>query len=147
VIAVEQWDHPLPLDGTGYDVRELPIFDEDTPEKWATMEKTLAEADYVVIASRRGYATLARWPARYPLTARYYRLLFEGELGFEPVACFGRFMRLGPVAVADDPVSSLDFSLPKACNPEADIVLRVGWLDESFVVYDHPQVVILRRRQ
>jgi hypothetical protein len=147
VIAVEEWDHPLPVDGTVYDVRDLPVFDEDTPAKWAAMEGTLAEADYVVIASRRGYATLARWPARYPLTARYYRLLFEGELGFEPVACFGRFMRLGPVAVADDPAVSLDFSLPKACNPEADIVLRVGRLDESFVVYDHPQVVILRRRQ
>jgi len=147
VVAVEQWDHPLPLDGTGYDVRELPVFDEDTPEKWVTMNEILAEADFVVIASRRGYATLARWLARYPLTARYYRLLFEGELGFEPVACFGRFVGLGPVAVADDPAVGLNLLLPERCRPDAPFVLRVGRLDESFVVYDHPQVVILRRRQ
>ena len=145
VVAVEEWDHPLPLDAAGYEVRELPIFDEDTPEKWAKMMETLAGADYVVIASRRGYATLARWPERYPLTVRYYQLLFEGGLGFEPAACFGRYPRLGPLALMDDPAAGLGFSLPELCQPEAPFVLRLGRLDESFVVYDHPQVVILRR--
>jgi len=145
IVAVEQWDHPLPLDTTGYDVRELPIFEEDTAEKWAAITETLAEADYVVIASRRGYATLARWPERYPLAVRYYQSLFGGGLGFEPVACFGRYPRLGPLALVDDPAAGLDFSLPGLCRPEALFVLRLGRLDESFVVYDHPQVVILRR--
>jgi len=146
VVAVEQWDHPLPLDATGYDVRELPIFDEDLPEKWAAMEEVLTEADYVVIASQRGYATLARWPERYPLTARYYRRLFDGALGFEPVACFGRHPRLGPLALADDPAAGLGFSLPDLCRPEAPFVLRLGRLDESFVAYDHPQTIIFRRQ-
>jgi hypothetical protein len=145
VIAVERWDHPLPLNSTGYVLRELPVFDEDTPEKWAAIEQVLGEADYVVIASRRGYAALARWPERYPLTARYYRLLFEGKLDFESVACFGRHPRLGPLALADDPAAGLGFSLPAICQPEAPLVLRLGRLDESFVVYDHPQVVILKR--
>jgi 4-amino-4-deoxy-L-arabinose transferase-like glycosyltransferase len=147
VVAVEQWDHPLPVRATGdYGVRELPVFEEDTPEKWATMEEILAEADYVVIASRRGYATLARWPERYPLTARYYQQLFGGELGFEPVACFGRTPRLGPLVLVDDSMAGLGFSLPEICQPDARVVFRIGRLDESFVVYDHPQVVILRRR-
>ena len=145
VVAVEQWDHPLPLDSTGYDLRELPVFDEDTPEKWAAIEQALGEADYVIIASRRGYATLARWPERYPLTARYYRLLFEGRLGFKPVACFGRYPRLGPLALVDDPAAGLGFSLPAICQPEVPLVLRLGRLDESFAAYDHPQVVILGR--
>jgi 4-amino-4-deoxy-L-arabinose transferase-like glycosyltransferase len=145
VIAIEHWDHPLPLDSTGYGLRELPVFDGDTPEKWAAIEQALGEADYVVIASRRGYAALARWPERYPLTARYYRLVFEGKLGFEPVACFGRHPRLGPLALTDDPAAGLGFSLPPICQPEASLVLRLGRLDESFVVYDHPQVLILKR--
>ncbi|MDY6874643.1 MAG: glycosyltransferase family 39 protein [Chloroflexota bacterium] len=150
VVAVEQWDHPLPLDAAGihdYDVRELPIFDEDTPEKWAMVEQALAEADYVVIASRRGYATLARWSARYPLTARHYHLLFEGGLDFEPVVCLGRYPRLGPLALVDDPTAGLGFSLPDLCQPGSPFVLRLGRLDESFVVYDHPQVVIFRRSE
>jgi 4-amino-4-deoxy-L-arabinose transferase-like glycosyltransferase len=148
VIAVEQWDHPLPVgtdddyDGV-YDVSELPVFDADTPEKRAAMDAALAEADVVIVASRRGYGTLARWPERYPMTARYYGTLFAGDLGFEPAACFGRFPRLGPLALRDDPTAGLDFSLPGACWPGA--FLRLGRLDESFVVYDHPQVVIFRR--
>jgi 4-amino-4-deoxy-L-arabinose transferase-like glycosyltransferase len=149
VVAVEQWDHPLPLDGTGYRVLELPIFDEDTGddalEKWEKMTQVLAETDYLVIASRRGYATLARWPERYPLTSRYYRQLFEGELNFEAVACFGRYPRLGPLTLADDPTADLGFSLPELCQPGASGVLHLGRLDESLVVYDHPQVVIWRR--
>ncbi|MEA3341053.1 MAG: hypothetical protein U9R15_13905, partial [Chloroflexota bacterium] len=149
IVAVEQWDHPLPLDATDYDVLELPIFDEETPEKWAEIAEILAQTDYVIMASRRGYATLARQPERYPSTARYYQLLFkggEGEMGFEPVACFGRYPRLGPLALVDDPTAGLDFSLPELCQPEAGFVLRLGRLDESFVVYDHPQAMILRRR-
>ncbi len=146
VVAVEGWDHPLPLDSSVYDVRELAVFDEDTPEKWTAMEKILAETDYVVIASRRGYATLARWSERYPLTAQYYRQLFEGELNLEPVACFGRYPRLGPSAWVDDPTTDLDFALPELCQPDAALVLRLGRLDESFVVYDHPQVVVFRRK-
>ncbi len=144
-IAIEQWDHPLPLNATGYDVRELPVFDEDSPEKWQVVEGVLAEVDYVLVASQRGYATLARWPERYPLTAQYYARLFGGELGFEPVACFGRHPRLGPLALADDPTAGLRFALPDLCQPQALFVMHQGRLDESFVVYEHPQVVIWRR--
>jgi len=147
VVAVEQWDHPLPLDATGYDVRELPVFDEDTPEKWAVMMDVLTEADYAIIASRRGYATLARWPERYPIMARYYGLLFEGRLGFEPVACFGRAMRLGPLALVDAPANGLGFELPEFCQPDVPFVLHLGRLDESFVVYDHPQAMLFQRTQ
>ncbi len=146
IVAIEQWDHPLPLDAAGYRMRELPIFDEETPEKWAEMAEILAQTDYVVIASRRGYAALARWPELYQPTARYYQLLFEDEMSFESAACLGRHPRLGPLALADDPAAGLDFSLPELCRPQAPFLLRLGRLDESFVVYDHPQVIILQRR-
>lgn len=145
VIAVEEWDHPLPLDSSDYHVRKLPIFDRETTEKWTAMEETLAEADYVIIATKRGYAALARWPERYPHTARYYLQLFEGRLSFEPVACFGRHPRLGPLALADRATRGLEFSLPGMCRPEASVVLSLGRLDESFVVYDHPRTVIFER--
>jgi 4-amino-4-deoxy-L-arabinose transferase-like glycosyltransferase len=148
VIAVEQWDHPLPVgaiddyDGV-YNVRELPVFDEDSAAKSEEMEAILNEADVVIVASRRGYGTLARWPERYPLMACYYRRLFAGDLCFEPAACFGRYPRLGPLVLWDDPAAGLDFALPEVCRP--GIFVRFGRLDESFVVYDHPQVVIFRR--
>jgi len=145
VVAVEQWDHPLPLDASGYEVRVLPVFDEDGPEKWAALEEALAEADVVVVASQRGYGTLARWPARYLLMAHYYRALFEGRLGFKPVACFERYPRLGPLVLVDDPAAGLGFALPELCRPRAPVVWHVGRLDESFSVYDHPLVVVWQR--
>jgi hypothetical protein len=144
VVATEEWDHPLPLEATDYDIRELPVFNEETPEKWETIEHALAEAEYVVIASRRAYATLANMPERYPRTAQYYKRLFEGDLGLEPVACFSRFPHLGPFVLADDPTVGLGFDLPELCSPEGHWVLRTGQLDESFVVYDHPQVLVFK---
>ena len=145
VVAVEEWDHPLPLDASGYEVQVLPVFDQDGPEKWAAMEEVLAEADVVVVASQRGYGTLARWPARYLLMAHYYRALFEGRLGLKPVACFGRYPRLGPLVLVDDPAAGLDFALPESCRPTAPLVWHLGRLDESFSVYDHPLVVVWQR--
>jgi hypothetical protein len=148
VVAVEQWDHPLPVGGTeSYELRELPVFEADSgiagAEKWAAIDAVLTEADYVVLASRRGYGALARWPGRYPLTARYYQSLFEGRLGFEPVACFRRDTRLGPIQIIDDPTGSLPFSLPDVCLSQAPVQIRLR-LDESFVVYDHPRVLVFR---
>jgi hypothetical protein len=155
-VAVEEWDHPLPAGPQDFDVRTLPVFDEDSAEKWDQMASMLGGADYVVIASRRGYGTLARWPERYPQTARYYEMLFGGDLGFEPVACLGRLPWLGPVAFGDDPTSGLGFKLPELCSCTAAMEgdrrsadckadVRVGRLDESFVVYDHPRAIIFER--
>ncbi|MBS3784499.1 MAG: hypothetical protein KGY78_08640, partial [Anaerolineae bacterium] len=101
-------------------------------------------ADYVIIASRRGYASLTRWPSRYGRTTRYYKRLFEGELGFRPVTCFGRYPQLGNYVLADDPMAELDFSLPELCVFGSGRMLRLGRLDESFVVYDHPQAIIFK---
>ena len=47
--------------------------------------------------------------------------------------------------MTDDPAAGTGFSLPASCQPDGPIVLRLGRLDESFVVYDHPQVVVLQR--
>lgn len=144
VIAVEAWDHPLPVDSTGYAVRVLPVFDEESQEKWAAMEETLAEADVLVIASRRGYGALAGWPERFPRTAAYYRALLAGERGFAVAACFGRWPRVGPLTLTDDPFRAV--GLPRPDCPPPLPTPSLPRLDESLVVYDHPLVVILRHK-
>jgi hypothetical protein len=83
-------------------------------------------------------------PARCPHTARYYEHLFEGGLGFEPVVCFSRFPSLGSFVLADDPTAGLAFNLPESCRIDRYRMSRTGRLDESFVVYDHPQVVVFK---
>ena len=144
-VVVEAWDQPLVPDSAGK-IYVLPLTDEESAEKWERISAAVAEADYLVVASRRGYGALARWPERYPETARYYRLLFEGALGLDPVACFGRVPRVGALlAYGDDPTAGLDFRLPEACAEKATVRMDWGRLDESFVVYDHPRAIIFRR--
>ncbi|MGD2104230.1 MAG: hypothetical protein PVJ55_03815, partial [Anaerolineae bacterium] len=62
----------------------------------------------------------------------------------EPVACFGRYPRLDGLVLADDPTAGLPFSLPAECQPPSVSVLSPGRLDESFVVYDHPRVIVFQ---
>lgn len=143
VIAVEEWDHPLPLNAEGYNLRLLPVFEPEGEEKERVMSSVLAEADAVVVASRRGYGALARWPDRFPVTLAYYRALFAGERGFLVAGCWGRWPSLAGISLADDPFGAAGLPLPhRACRP-AGTWLCLPRLDESFVVYDHPEVVVL----
>jgi len=136
-LAVEDWDValPLPLEIAGrpcrieeYDVRRLTLYAEpDDRAKWQRLTEELAASEYVVIASRRAYGSLPRLPERYPLTARYYELLFSDRLGFELLAEFER----GP-----------GWLNPRLA-PLPDAAPALLYPDESFVVYDHPRTLIL----
>ncbi|MFN3763658.1 MAG: hypothetical protein ACK4WK_10740, partial [Anaerolineae bacterium] len=142
VIAVEEWDHPLPLDAEGYTLRVLPVFAPEGEEKEGVIASVLAEADAVVVASRRGYGALARWPDRFPATLAHYRALFAGERGLIAASCWGRWPSLAGISLADDPFGAAGLPLPHpACRPTG-AWLRLPRLDESFVVYDHPEVVV-----
>jgi hypothetical protein len=137
-LAVEEWDIalPLPLILEGqqrrieeYDVRRLALYDEpDDADKWAAVAADLAESDYLVIASRRLYGSIPRQPHRYPVTTRYYRRLFAGELGFELA---GEFTR-GPEWI-NPRLPPLPDPIPALLHP-----------DESYVVYDHPRALLFR---
>jgi hypothetical protein len=140
-IAVEDWDIalPLPLEINGkarrieeYDVRTLTIYDEpDDAAKWHTLAEILASSDYVIVASRRVYGSVPRQPDRYPVATRYYEMLFAGELGFE---------------VASEMVRGPGYLNPRL-PPLPDAAPGIVHPDESFVVYDHPRVIILRNSE
>jgi hypothetical protein len=137
-LAVEDWDValPLPLDLDGqprrieeYDVRTLGLYDEpDDAAKWETLARSLADSDYVIIASRRLYGSIPRLARRYRLTTQYYEELFAGTLGFELAEEFSRGPEWLNPRVPPLPGAAPTFLLP----------------DESFVVYDHPRTLIFR---
>ena len=126
-LLTEHWDDslPLPLDGLpgkplirSYQRVELPMWDPDTSAKLDTLVDELSTADYIVLATNRLSAPMARLGGRYPMASQYYRMLFAGDLGYRPVAEFTAYPRLGGLVIRDDNA------------------------DESFSVYDHPQVLI-----
>ncbi|MCF7936115.1 MAG: hypothetical protein K9L28_07235 [Synergistales bacterium] len=131
VLAEEHWDDALPLplaEGSpgAYRIEQIPIFDRDSRRKMETMKETLLEADYYVVTSSRGYATLRRLPWLYPKMAAFYRHLFAEEVGFERVATFTSYPR----------IEIGDLSLVIDDDPS----------EESFTVFDHPKVIIFRKK-
>ncbi len=122
-VAFEDWDETLDLTGVaGLQQVELPSYglpdDPDKAQRWC---ENLAQADWVVLTSNRVRHTVLANPERFPLTGRLYRLLLSGEAGFTPVTRVERGPHL------------LGLRLP------------VQLADESFVNYDFPRVVVLRR--
>ncbi len=130
VLASEHWDDDLPLGlpepgantgAHGYRLVELPMYEDDNASKYSLLRSRLSEADYIILSTNRLYGAIPRLPERYPMSIKYYQLLFAGQLGFEKVAEFTTYPRLGPFVFNDDAS------------------------DESFTVYDHPKPIIFQK--
>ena len=141
-VTNEVWDDPLPIlvppahPGSGYGLTAaghliapgqyvpvpLNLYDDDTPQKADQLAQALSTADVVVISSQRLLRSIPKLPDRYPMTTRYYQLLFSGQLGFTLAAHF------------ENPPHLLGWTL------------QDSGADESFSVYDHPPVWIFVRQ-
>ncbi len=157
LIASEQWDDALPttLPVNGelrrrgeYENEELTWLTGpdayDTEAKLAQNLDLLARAEYVTVLSNRVYGVVPRLDERYPLSSQYHQLLFDGELGYEPVFVQTRTPNLLGLALLPD-----SFGWP-GLTPPADVAahldatphLNGGRFDESFTVYDQPLVMV-----
>jgi YYY domain-containing protein len=127
-VAWEQWDDSLPYDlpkanssRARYNFIDWGPFEEDRAEKFEWLKSTLRAADYLVLSSNRIYGAVDNLPDRYPLTNRYYELLFAGQLGYE-------------LALKEE-------NRPNLLGSEFDD----EHADESFTLYDHPTVHVFRK--
>ena len=130
-ILWELWDDPLPkaipgepgmdMGSAGLRNIDWSPYEEDTAEKYEILKQKLREADYVVYSSKRIYDSVDELPERYPMTIRYYKLMFDGQLGFELVQD----------VTAAPSLFGLEFPDQGA--------------DESWSLYDHPRVTIFRK--
>lgn len=129
-LALEHWDDGLPLFGQEkYRFLEMPMYESDRSGlKWGVVKANLEKADYLILASNRLYVPLQKlancqkYQLCYPQTAQYYQDLFSGKLGFKKVAEFS--------------------SNPSIFN----LVINDQTADESFTVYDHPKIIIFKKR-
>ena len=127
-ILSEYWDDGLPLSveqtyGKAFFGEQLPVFDPDTPEKWAKMNEALGKADYYILSSNRGWGSIARVPEKYPQMSQFYKDLLAGE---NP-----QYKKIKEFT----PYYYQFFRLPE------------NWVEESFTVYDHPTVLIFARNK
>lgn len=135
-LGVEHWDDRLPLPLTGYHTFqfvELPLYEADSSYKWQDMELRLSQLDYMIIASNRLYTPLSKLTECeklpvgrcYRETAQYYKDLFAGRKGFQIVKEFT--------------------SYPGLTIGAHELEYKDDDADESFTVYDHPKVIILKK--
>jgi len=149
-MIVEHWDELMPVSlrlgeprsPTEYRQTMFPFFDDDTPSKRDALVDALVSSEYVVVASQRLYGTLPRLPARYPMTARYYRALFDGTLGFAPVMHALNAPALDGVVVWSDVFARVALAPPFQFD---SLLLNWGFADESFTVYDHPTPIVFKK--
>ncbi len=138
VLTYEQWDDPLPVavDGhdpsmyvqatytdssTGQATTGLDLYSDDTLQKAQTLANLLPTLNAITMPTERLSKSIPRLPARYPLTIRYYQLLFNGQLGFHLAAQFENHPNLFGITLND------------------------SGADESYSVFDHPTARIFVR--
>ena len=156
--ATEHWEEGMPkyvtMDGRrftrqtlGYRELKLNLYEPDTATKLGRMASILREADYIIFFSNRLYGTIPRLSERYPLTTKYYNLLFGEQLGFELAAAFASYPNLFGIYLTDDTLSDPGLPTPRLLsrplNPGFQI--NLGRADESFTVYDHPKLLIFKK--
>ncbi len=133
-IMWEQWDDALPKDlpsdlfgpglnrGTaGLRNTDWGPYEEDTAQKYEILKAVLRESDYVSYSSKRIYGSVDELPERYPMTTRYYELMWSGDLGFEMV---------------------LDQTSPPMLF---GMEFQDRTADESWSLYDHPQATVFKK--
>lgn len=131
-IAVETpWDDPLPLPAGAltanrYHTINLDMYADELTQagvqaKVKNLSNALTHAQYIILSSERMIRSIPRLPTFYPVASRYYALLQSNKLNFRQVLQFQAHPQLGPIVVHDYPA------------------------DESFHVYDHPDVRIFKR--
>lgn len=135
-LAVEHWDDRVPIFDPGkYNYEELTLYDiPDDGRKWEVLHEKLNRSDFIIIASNRLYTPLQQlntcnndtYPRCYPITADYYKKLFNHELNFVKIAQFTSYPRI--------------CLLRDMCY-----VLHDDASDESFTVYDHPKIMIFAK--
>ncbi|NOZ51160.1 MAG: hypothetical protein GXP37_14115, partial [Chloroflexi bacterium] len=130
VWITEHWEEGMPLNlpipkgnpgAHGWRNVVMPMYEEDTPQKYEIIKQNMREGDYYVLATKRLYGALPHLPERYPLSLRFYDLLFSGKLGYELVEDFHTYPKLFGIEINDQNA------------------------DESFWVYDHPRTLIYKK--
>ena len=145
ILTDNHWDEGIPDVGR-YSLKQLPMFEGDTPQKMAFVASDLASAEYLVFYSNRTYGAIGRVPARYPYSSNYYRLLLSGDLGYELVKSFDSYPRLLGVAFVDDPFGRAGLPVPKplAAESPAPLTMKLGYADNDAITYDHPLVMVFK---
>ncbi|MFQ5872466.1 MAG: DUF2298 domain-containing protein, partial [Dehalococcoidia bacterium] len=102
---------------------------------------------YLVLFSNRLYSTIPRMPDRYPMSSRYYQLLFDGDLGFEVEYVGQAYPNFLGVSFVNDTFvrPGLTPSPEFASIKPTPLALNLGHADDSYLNYEHPMTILFKK--
>lgn len=160
-ISSEEWDDGLPYSSSFYSSNKiyqnisLSLYQPDSdPNKWPSLEKKIDSADYLIMSSDRLWSSISKNQIRYPVSSVFYQNLFKGNSQFELInhtASYPGFslsfmkscIYVGPTKYPG--VKTLWLTTDQTCLYPG-IYFRDDIAEESFTVYDHPQVLIFKNK-
>ena len=150
-IVQDHWEESIPrLSKLNLAHERLELYNPDTNKKYEKIFNQLSESEYYVIFSNRLYATIPRMPDRYPAATLFYKKLFNGSLGYEIVNYEKQSMNLFGINYSENYFQRINIDKPAVISEyEENFLINIdfGWSDESFSVYDHPNVIIFQNKE
>ena len=150
-IVQDHWEESIPNSSKINLVHErLELYNMDSEDKFDKIFSNLSSADYYVIFSNRLYGTIPRLEERYPASYLFYEKLFDGSLGFEIVNFQKQSMNWLSINYSENYFERINIIKPeKISNYEDKFLINIdlGFSDESFSVYDHPNVIIFKNNK
>ncbi|MBU1088316.1 hypothetical protein KKA02_00340, partial [Patescibacteria group bacterium] len=161
LITNEYWDDPLPLNlpkqtASSYSGQMLSLYDPDTPEKWQRLSPIINNADYMIMSSNRLWGSIPPVPNKYPQTSKFYQNLFDEKLGFTKLIEINSYPGInlpflkkcyyfGPTNFPYKEKTNKWFTIDSQCLYPG-IYIRDDTSEEAFTVYDHPKVLIFKKK-
>lgn len=162
VISSESWDDSLPINSItcqdkNYSHQDLTLYDSDTTKKWEKINKQLKIIDYLVLSSNRLWGSIPKVYKRYPLASRYYQNLFDNNTDFKLIKriysypgfslpFMNKCVLIGPSVYPYQLSKNKFFEIDTNCNYPG-IYFRDDIFEESFTVYDHPQIIFFTKNK
>lgn len=124
----EHWNDGLPVGLTdephpGYTRDTLTVYEPDNEAKLTYYLEKLTQGDFIILSTRRIWATMPYLKQKYPITSLFYEKLLNGSLGYKEVATFTAYPSLFGITINDDAS------------------------EESVQVFDHPTVLIFQNKE
>jgi len=159
ILSSELWDDSLPLNSSScisfYQHQELPLYDSESNQKWQIINQKLNDIDYLILSSNRLWGSIPKYSQKYSITTSFYQNLFDNKTNFQLIKKFYSYpgfylpflkkcYLFGPSVYPYQDHQNTLFEIDEKCsNP--GIYFRDDSAEESFTVYDHPQILIFQK--